>query len=214
MSGVPITGTLDPQGAFPAVDALDVKGSFRSVADNTERNAIASYLRVEGMIVHVIATGVTWQLKASPWAYDDTDWQIFPNLSVVRQRFTLVEGVHSTDLQVTSPLIIGAGLYEPVSLVAQSDPRTRTVLFTALVETSDAASTCYVDLFDVNAPAVVTSSEISTTSTTPVAITMNVTAYLGSVYSTTLLEVRLWQDNPATGRLVTCKAAYLDLLFS
>lgn len=45
------------------------RGGWRTVADNTERDAIFSERRTVGMLVYVAATGLTWQLQANL-----TDW--------------------------------------------------------------------------------------------------------------------------------------------
>ena len=41
------------------------QGSYRTVADNTERDAITTARRKEGMLVYVVATGLYWQLAAN-----------------------------------------------------------------------------------------------------------------------------------------------------
>lgn len=74
--GVPLTGTLDPQGDFPATIDVDNKGGFRVVDDATERNAIPHARRTPGMEVKTADTGETWILKPSPWTDADLDWEL------------------------------------------------------------------------------------------------------------------------------------------
>lgn len=55
-------GALHPTGAFPIALTAEIKGSTKQVADLTERNAIATNLRVEGMEVYVTSVQSYYQL--------------------------------------------------------------------------------------------------------------------------------------------------------
>lgn len=50
------------------------KGGFRAVADNTERDAITTDRRKQGMLVYVNGTGSTWQLGAG---LTNADWTLY-----------------------------------------------------------------------------------------------------------------------------------------
>jgi len=81
---IPVTGPIAPTvetDVYSTHDATYGRGGLRTVADNTERNAISEERRAEGMVVGVIATGLYWKLKTAPWAYDDTDWDVFFDMS-------------------------------------------------------------------------------------------------------------------------------------
>lgn len=208
---VEVTGTLVPAGTstFPVVDILNVGGGkYLAVATDAARLALLNIS--EGMQAYVIQTGVTWILKGNTHG----DWEPYMSAGVTRQRFQLVSGRESTDLPSSTPLIIGGGLYEPVSVVPQLDPRTRTVFLTVLLETSDSGSAAYFDLYDFDTHDVVPGSELFTTSTTPDVLVANLTAALGASYTTRVIEGRLWLDNPQSGRMATSKGAWLDLIFS
>jgi hypothetical protein len=56
-------GKFVPQGAYPIADAKDIKGATKQVADLTARDAIATNLRTEGMMVFVVSTQKNYQLK-------------------------------------------------------------------------------------------------------------------------------------------------------
>ncbi len=77
---VPVTGTLTttaPSDYFAVTDPLYGIDSWRSVADYTERNAITTLRRREGMAVWAQSDSTLWILNAAPWAGDDTDWTLF-----------------------------------------------------------------------------------------------------------------------------------------
>jgi hypothetical protein len=63
---------FDSADTYPTHDEKYGKGGYRTVADNTERDAIPADRRVEGMLVFSIADGVTYQLQA-----DLTTWGTF-----------------------------------------------------------------------------------------------------------------------------------------
>lgn len=73
---VEVTGTLVPAGTstFPVVREVDVQGTFYTVADKTERNAILNDHRKNGMPVRTRSPSMVWVLKNSPWNGDDSDW--------------------------------------------------------------------------------------------------------------------------------------------
>lgn len=62
---IPFADQMVPNGPFPIVEDSDVKGGFRSVADNTERNNIPLVEQKVGMHIYVVSTGTTWILTAT-----------------------------------------------------------------------------------------------------------------------------------------------------
>jgi hypothetical protein len=79
---IPVTAPIAPTAAADNYAShIDIygKGGFRAVADNTERDAIPSNRRLEGMWVYVIATGLVWRLAA-----DLTTWNA---VSIAGQRY-------------------------------------------------------------------------------------------------------------------------------
>lgn len=77
---MPISGTTPILGAVAPNDALDTypshleeygKGGFRTVADNTERDAISAERRKAGMIVQVLSPRKFFQLDSG---LSNSDW--------------------------------------------------------------------------------------------------------------------------------------------
>lgn len=60
-------------GAWETHDAQFGKGGFRSVADNTERDAISTERRTAGMLVYSVGAGVYYQLGAG---LTNSDWVV------------------------------------------------------------------------------------------------------------------------------------------
>lgn len=72
---VPVAGPVAPTSTgdtYPSHLAIYGKGGLRTVADNTERDAISADRREAGMLVYSIGAGVTYQLDT-----DLTTWIIF-----------------------------------------------------------------------------------------------------------------------------------------
>ena len=63
---------FDTTDVHPSHEALYGKGGYRTVASNADRDAIPSARREAGMLVHVTATGLLWQLGG-----DLTTWSTF-----------------------------------------------------------------------------------------------------------------------------------------
>lgn len=81
MSTIPgtvrVTGTIAPTDStdtYPVIDPIYGIDGLRSVADNAERDNIPDLRRREGMIVYSRSSSAYYQLLASPWAFDSTDW--------------------------------------------------------------------------------------------------------------------------------------------
>lgn len=78
---IPVTGFIGPTDStdtYAVTDALYGIDGLRNVEDNTERNAITAERRRKGMIVGTKVDGKYWKLIIdSPWAFDDTDWELF-----------------------------------------------------------------------------------------------------------------------------------------
>lgn len=67
---IKVNAQLSPRSTgYALADTADLKGSFRTVSSIVQLNAIAAYLRVEGMLTYVQDTGLTYQLQAdlSTW---------------------------------------------------------------------------------------------------------------------------------------------------
>jgi hypothetical protein len=67
---VPVTGPIAPTGtadAYPSHLALYGKGGLRTVASNTERDAIPTERREEGMLVYVTNTDAYWRWENNSW---------------------------------------------------------------------------------------------------------------------------------------------------
>lgn len=69
---VPVNATMTPRNAghFPLIRDMDVNGGSQSVATNAARDAIPSWNRKAGMLVHVTSTQSTYQLQTDlvTWA--------------------------------------------------------------------------------------------------------------------------------------------------
>lgn len=78
---MPVTGTIqttDPTtDTYATIDPIEGIDGLRSVVNTTVRNAIPTLRRRQGMVVVIQTDQSAWQLKASPWAFDDTDWTAF-----------------------------------------------------------------------------------------------------------------------------------------
>ncbi len=77
---VRVTGRITPTNTddtFATHDAIYGRGGFRNVATIAERNAITEDRRVAGMVVGVDADGTYYSLLPGPWAYDNSDWEVF-----------------------------------------------------------------------------------------------------------------------------------------
>lgn len=70
--------TTDPTtDTYATIDPIEGIDGWRSVTNSTVRNAIPVLRRRQGMIVVLQTDQSAWQLKASPWAFDNTDWTAF-----------------------------------------------------------------------------------------------------------------------------------------
>jgi hypothetical protein len=77
--GVRVTGkivTTDTTDTYPTHDAKLGLGGLREAVDHTERNAISSDRRRQGMIVYTQNDAEYWSLKAGPWNGTDSDWEL------------------------------------------------------------------------------------------------------------------------------------------
>lgn len=105
---IPVTGFLGPTDSddvYAVTDALYGIDGLRNVTDTTTRNLITAERRREGMLVGT-SDKKYWRLKASPWAFDDTDWDLALDLGV---------GVITAGLWdlIGSDIVTGASLYSP-----------------------------------------------------------------------------------------------------
>jgi hypothetical protein len=72
--GLAVTAPIVPKDTadvYPTHDEAYGKGGFRSVADNTARDAISAERRVLGMLVFVTGTSKFWQLRGG---VADVNW--------------------------------------------------------------------------------------------------------------------------------------------
>lgn len=100
---VPVTAPIAPTAAADNYAShIDIygKGGFRVVADNTERNAIPSNRRSQGMWVYVLSSSLTYYLEA-----DLTTWTVVP---IVGRRYRSMAIPASA---MTSTLTNGADTY-------------------------------------------------------------------------------------------------------
>jgi hypothetical protein len=65
---------FDTADTYATHDESYGRGGFRSVANITERNAIPSSRRKEGMLVFVVADDITYQLYGGT---TDSDWRVY-----------------------------------------------------------------------------------------------------------------------------------------
>jgi hypothetical protein len=80
MSAIPATNIASKIAPFDTNDIYEThdekygKGSYRTVADVTERDSITDARRKEGMLVYVIADDTIYQLRGG---ITNSDWRIF-----------------------------------------------------------------------------------------------------------------------------------------
>lgn len=77
LGSVPVSGFISPSDdtdVYPAHTEEWGRGGYRTVADLTDRDAITTERRLEGMLVNVIATGTVYQLVGG---IANTDWAEF-----------------------------------------------------------------------------------------------------------------------------------------
>jgi hypothetical protein len=206
------TYTFVPGGAFPGHYADDGNAGYHIRATTTERNAIPAYLRKAGMLCFVQAgAGTLWQLKASPWANNDTDWLPFSS-GLSRVTYDLLQGNVTTDLQGANPLAIGAVHFDPNTIIPVSSGRTRHVDLEIVLESASLLYFARFDLYDVagistgGTPGVVANSLKQTNAIDATRLTQNLDAELGAITTAGLLEGRLYVS--AMG-YATCKLARL-----
>ena len=80
--GVPVTSTITvyPDGVYAAIDPIEGIDGWRSVANETARNAIVSGTPLrcrQGMAVWTQNDSSLWVLNAPPWAGTNADWTQF-----------------------------------------------------------------------------------------------------------------------------------------
>ncbi len=139
--GVRVTGFMAPSDTsdtYPTHDASFGKGGHREVADQTERDAITTDRRREGMTVYVAADKETWQLQGgitnADWVLvtsgvgGSTDRVVFGATFATNDPFRIVGGVAMpvTSLDVVPPFVDGVTLESgsapderPVAIVSQ-----------------------------------------------------------------------------------------------
>lgn len=127
---VTVTGPIAPNttgSTYPVTDAIYGLDGLRNVSSTTERNAIPSLRRRQGMIVG-IPTGSTqsyWRLKSSPWDNTDSDWELFSlgnaitglTLNLSGYKLSLDGTPYEADLGIlASDLTVTNGIYYPTSI--------------------------------------------------------------------------------------------------
>lgn len=108
---VTVTGFIAPTDSldsYPTHHEVYGKGGFRAVADLTERNAIPSDRRKEGMLVHVLSNGTTYQLDS-----DLSNWSIYTSTSL--------DGVHTSDIIAGENVSSGRIVYVDTGKVYLAD---------------------------------------------------------------------------------------------
>ena len=130
---------------------------------------------------------------------------------------TLLSGARSTAYSSAAKQEIGGVVWNP-SVVGPVHAH-RKVWFRAVLETADAGSGAYVELYDPGAivtptPGIVIGSELSTSSITPVNLQVDLTSIFDAIVSAGVIEARLWCDPVITGKQVICKGARIDVEWS
>ena len=69
-----INGTLKPIGNEPTHSEKYNKGGYRSVDDDTQRNALDIDYKEDGMLVYVRATKKFWILISGDWKETNISW--------------------------------------------------------------------------------------------------------------------------------------------
>lgn len=90
---IPYTGFIAPTDStdtFPVTDPKWGLGSLRTVADITERDAITSQRRQEGMVVYVVSESAYYNLKGG---ITNSDWNLIEYLSDVATGDTTTDDV-------------------------------------------------------------------------------------------------------------------------
>ena len=92
---------------YAVTDAKYGKDGLRNVANTTERNAISTERRKQGMIVGVNNLGITeyWTLQPGPWTGTDSDWIRFSLINIIDITKT------ACDALITSSLLIRGAFY-------------------------------------------------------------------------------------------------------
>jgi hypothetical protein len=103
-----LTDAVAPLGSFPLLEDIYLRGGYRSVADNTARDAIPANSRKAGMLVRAESTGDTWVLGAG---LTNGDWTLFiPAIMGVSYEPL---GLHETTLQLTTEVLAGGLFFDP-----------------------------------------------------------------------------------------------------
>jgi hypothetical protein len=79
--GVPVLGFMSPNDdldTYPVIDPIYGIDGLRSVADNTERDAITAQRRREGMLVYTQDSNTYWQLAADLTTWVETNIGVDP----------------------------------------------------------------------------------------------------------------------------------------
>ncbi len=126
------------------------------------------------------------------------------------RRYDLLAGIRTTAFEATTKMAVGGRRFTPRDVVADADPATRTIVVSALLETSDGDVAAYFDLYDLTAGAAVAGSELFTLATSATLVTADLSAALGAITTAHVLEGRIW--TAVAGTLATCRAAYVDLV--
>jgi hypothetical protein len=169
------------------------------------------------MLVWAEDEGSLWQLDA-----DLVTWiflQLKPSVdySLCIHTYPLLAGIGHTDLLAGSELVIGSVKFDPNSLVPVAGGRTRVVKFKVLVETTNAANTVNVQLYDkdgiIGAPSLITSSAILAKTDTSSAYYEVTVTELATVTTAGIIECRLWMGAAGTERVI-CSMAKLDVTWT
>lgn len=72
-----LSDELAPLGSFPLLEDIHLRGGYRTVADVTARNAIATVNRKVGMLVYTVATSQLWVLGPG---VTNSDWTLYSAL--------------------------------------------------------------------------------------------------------------------------------------
>jgi len=213
MADIPLGGTITAGGPFEASRQANHKGGVHQVANVAARDAIPSYLRVEGMECYVVDEDKSYRLVGGVL---DANWEpVASGLSIVVYDF--LNGSATTDVLEATPEVIGSVYFDPNSIIPTSSGRARHVTLEIMLETSNSQRFAKFDILDVDGievgatpgvPQVLGNSQKQTGNTILTRITQNMDAVLGPITAAGLLEARLAVENPGPA-FVTCKMARL-----
>jgi hypothetical protein len=127
---------------------------------------------------------------------------------------TLLSGTRSTAYSSAAKQEIGGVVWNP-SVVGAVHPN-RKVWFRAVLETTDANTGAYIELYDPGAivtptPGIVAGSTLTTLSLTPSDLEVDLTSTFDAIVAAGVIEARLWCDPVTVGQQVICKGARIDV---